>query len=182
MENFSLRTQLLSLSNHSSKVIIPMYNHGCFQRALLFQVVLRDEISDPTFNLRNFLQRCLGFGCRRQQKHHTAAPPPAAVRRRMERERQKLVGRDKGSLTELQTEGNRNNNGTDKEKTQQRTAQATDPLSRTGPAPCTPELRVSSRRHPHPLEPSVTAHGMEYRALFGQVGSARPAVPLPGVW
>ena len=119
MENFSLRTQLLSLSNHSSKVIIPMYNHGCFQRALLFQVVLRDEISDPTFNLRNFLQRCLGFGCRRQQKHHTAAPPPAAVRRRMERERQKLVGRDKGSLTEQQTEGNRNNNDTDKEKTRQ---------------------------------------------------------------
>ena len=25
-----------------------------------------------------------------------------------------------------------------------------------------------------PPEPSMTAHGMEYRALFGQVGSARP--------
>jgi len=34
----------------------------------------------------------------------------------MERNRQKLVGRDKGSLTEQQTEGNRNNNGTNKEK------------------------------------------------------------------
>jgi len=34
-----------------------------------------------------------------------AAPPPAAVQRRMERSRQKLVGRDKGSLTEQQTEG-----------------------------------------------------------------------------
>jgi len=26
----------------------------------------------------------------------------------------------------------------------------------------------------------MTAHGMEYWALFGQVGSARPAVRLPG--
>jgi len=33
-----------------------------------------------------------------------------------------------------------------------------------------------------PLEPSMRAHGMEYPALFGQVGSARlPAVPLPEV-
>ena len=48
---------------------------------------------------------CLGFGCRQQQKHHAAAPPPAGVRRRMKRKRQKLVGRDKGSLTEQQTEG-----------------------------------------------------------------------------
>jgi len=35
----------------------------------------------------------------------SAAPPPAGVRRRMERNRQKLVGRDKGSLTEQQTKG-----------------------------------------------------------------------------
>jgi len=34
-----------------------------------------------------------------------------------ERKRQKLVGRDKGSLTEQQTKGNRNNNDTDKGKT-----------------------------------------------------------------
>ena len=33
-----------------------------------------------------------------------AAPPPARVQRRTERNRQKLVGRDKGSLTEQQTE------------------------------------------------------------------------------
>jgi len=32
-------------------------------------------------------------------------PPPAGVRRRIERKRQKLVGRDKGSLTEQQTKG-----------------------------------------------------------------------------
>ena len=50
------------------------------------------------------LTLCFGFGCRRQQKRHVAAPPPAGVRRRMERNRQKLVGRDKGSLTEQQTE------------------------------------------------------------------------------
>ena len=47
----------------------------------------------------------LWFGCCRQQKRHAAAPPPATVRRRMGRNRQKLVGRDKGSLTEQQTEG-----------------------------------------------------------------------------
>ena len=45
------------------------------------------------------------LGCRWQQKCHSAAPPPAAVRRRMGRKRQKLVGRDKGSLTEQQTKG-----------------------------------------------------------------------------
>jgi len=42
----------------------------------------------------------LWFGCGWQQKCQAAAPPPAGVRRRMERNRQKLVGRDKGSLTE----------------------------------------------------------------------------------
>ena len=47
----------------------------------------------------------LWFGCGRQQKRHAATPPPAGVRRRMERNRQKLVGWDKGSLTERQTKG-----------------------------------------------------------------------------
>jgi len=126
---------------------------------------------------------CFGFSCRQQQKRHAAAPPPAAVRRRVERKRQKLVGRDKGSLTEEQTKGTvtttvqirRKHNKTDRK---------TDPLSRTGPAPRAPEPRVSSHRAaPPPPEPSMTAHGMEYPALFGQVGvgSAHPAVPLPGV-
>jgi len=41
----------------------------------------------------------------KQQKRHVAAPPPARVWRRMERKRQKLMGRDKGSLTEQQTKG-----------------------------------------------------------------------------
>ena len=47
----------------------------------------------------------LRFGCGQQQKRHAAAPPPARVWRRMERNRQKLVGWDKGSLTEQQTKG-----------------------------------------------------------------------------
>ena len=96
---------------------------------------------------------CFGFGCRRQQKSHAAAPPPAGVRRRMERNRQKLVGRDKGSLTEQQTEGNRNNNGTNK-KTQQRTARPRQPLSQTGRVPRPPKSRVSSRRAPPPWNPA----------------------------
>jgi len=49
--------------------------------------------------------KCFGFGCRRQQKRHAAASPPAGVWRRMKRKMQKLVGRDKGSLTEQQIEG-----------------------------------------------------------------------------
>jgi len=47
----------------------------------------------------------LRFGCGRQQKHHVAAPPPTGVRRRMERNRQKMVGWHKSSLTEQQTKG-----------------------------------------------------------------------------
>jgi len=43
----------------------------------------------------------------------------------MERKRQKLVGRDKGSLTEQQTKGNSNNNDTDKEKIRHKLAQQT---------------------------------------------------------
>jgi len=49
--------------------------------------------------------RLLWFGCGQQQKHHAAAPPPTGLRRRMERKRQKLVGQDKGSLTEQQSKG-----------------------------------------------------------------------------
>jgi len=45
----------------------------------------------------------LWFGCGWQQKRHAATPPHARVRRRVESNRQKLVGRDKGSLTEQQT-------------------------------------------------------------------------------
>jgi len=56
-------------------------------------------------SLQLLCQLRFDFSCGRQQKRHAAAPPPAAVRRRMKRKRQKLVGQDKGSLTEQETEG-----------------------------------------------------------------------------
>jgi len=98
-------------------------------------------------------------------------PPPRGVRRRMERNRQKLVGRDKGSLTEQQTKGTatttiqiRGIHRTDRSTPQTRSPgqdrRCTLPSSKWVPAAL-----------PHP-EPSVMSHGMEYRALFGQVGSA----------
>jgi len=65
-----------------------------------------------------------------------------------------------------------------------RTAQPREPPSTTGAVRS--QAGVSSRpRHPSlPPEPSMMAHGMEYPALFGQVGvgSAHPAVSLPGFW
>jgi len=115
-----------------------------------------------------------------QQKRHAATPPPARVRRRMKRNRQKSVGQDKGSLTEQQTEG------TVTPRIQIRRKYDTDSQNR----PSLPDRTGATRspaasefllRRPPP-EPSMTAHGMEYLALFGQVGvgSAHPAVPLPG--
>ena len=80
------------------------------------------------------------------------------------------MGQDKSSLTEQQTEGNRNNNDTDKEKTQQKLTRSLG-LHRRRTLPS--RESIPPPRHP-PLEPSVTSHGMEYRALFGQVESAPP--------
>ena len=97
---------------------------------------------------------CFGFGCRRQQKRHAAAPPPAGVGRRMERKRQKLVGRDKGSLTEQQREGNRNNNDTNKEKTQPRTVQQPLSRNRTGAAPAQAASAFPQRRSPPHRNPA----------------------------
>jgi len=51
------------------------------------------------------MKYCSGFGCSWQQKCLAATPNPTRVRKRMEINRQKLVGRDKGSLTEQQTKG-----------------------------------------------------------------------------
>jgi len=120
------------------------------------------------------------FGCRRQQKRHAATPPPAGVRRRMERNRQKPVRRDKGSLTEQQTKG------TATTTIQKRGILKTNPQNRTALSDRTAaEPSGAHRTAPPPTpEPSMTAHGMEYPALFGQVGvgSAHPAVPLPGFW
>jgi len=127
-----------------------------------------------------YLYFCSGLGCSRQQKRHVAAPPPAAVQRRMERNRQKLVGWDKGSLTEQQTK---------------RTATTTVQIrgihrtNRTTPQRISPgqdrRRTLPSREWvpsapPPPPEPRMMALGMEYPALFGQVGvgSAHPAVPL----
>jgi len=122
----------------------------------------------------------LWFGCGQQQKCHAATPPPAWVQRSMERNRQKLVGQDKGSLTEQKTKGTVTTTIQIRENTTQ-TTEPTEPLSQTGPAPRSPEPQMSScHPAPCPPEPSMMAHGMEYPALFGQVGSAHPAVPLPG--
>jgi len=112
-----------------------------------------------------------------------AAPPPTGVQRRMERNRQKLVGRDKGSLTERQTKG------TGTTTIQKRALHRTNPQNRAALSDRTAAVpfRAASEFPPPnspPPEPSMTAHGMEYPALFGQVGvgSAHPAVPLPGCW
>jgi len=103
--------------------------------------------------------RMFWFGLRPATKAHAAAPPPTGVRRRMETNRQKLVGRDKGSLTEQQTKGT----GTTiqirrKHDTNRTTHRAVLP-DRTGAA----RSRAASEfllRHRPPLEPSMTAHGM----------------------
>jgi len=126
-----------------------------------------------------------GFGCSRQQKRHAATPPPARVQRRMERNRQKPVGRDKGSLTEQQTKGTAATTIQKKGNTQNKPAEQS-PQSTAALSPG-PNCRCALLSHgsvpaapPPPLEPSMMAHGMEYPALFCQVGSAHPAVPLPG--
>jgi len=99
----------------------------------------------------------------------------------MERNRQKPVGRDKGSLTEQQTKG------TITTTIQKRRKHNTNPMTQRAAIhdhhPRTPR---AASEFPLPSSPpperSMMAHGMEYPALFGQVGSARLAVPLPGFW
>jgi len=109
-----------------------------------------------------------------------AAPSPARVRRRMGRNRQKLVGRDKGSLTEQQTKGT----GTTMIQIKRmhytnRTTQTATLPDRTAAASSRATSEFPPPRSPPP-ESSMIAHGMEYPALFGQVGSACLAVSLPG--
>jgi len=98
----------------------------------------------------------------------------------MERNRQKLVGQDKGSLTEQQTKG------TATTTTQVRRIHNTNRTTQRAALTACCRALPSHERVPPPSspppEPSMTAHGMEYPALFGQVGSARPAVSPPGFW
>jgi len=121
-------------------------------------------------------------GCSRQQKCHAAAPPPAGVRRRTERNRQKPVGQDKGSLTEQQTEGTGTTTIQKKKKEYTKQTRRTEPRSRTEPPLCAPKPRVSSRP---PLSPTGTQRDDTRYGTPGSVGpggvSPHPlAVPLPG--
>jgi len=100
----------------------------------------------------------------------------------MERNRQKLVGRDKGSLTEQQTEGTVTTTVQTRRKIGHKLAKQTlSPEQDRRRA--FPSRESVPNTPPPPPEPSVTSHGMEYRALFGPGGVSPhpPAVPLPGV-
>jgi len=83
-------------------------------------------------------------------------------------------------LNRTANKGNRNNNGTDKENTQNKTAECREQLSLPAATSCCP-APPDCPAPPHP-EPSMTAHGIPYHTLFGQVGSALPAVFPPGFW
>jgi len=98
----------------------------------------------------------------------------------MERNRQKLVGQDKGSLAEQQTKGtgtttihirriHNTNRTTHRAALPERTAAVSSRVASKFPPPSSP-----------PPEPSMMALCMEYPVLFGQVGSAHPALSLPG--
>jgi len=99
----------------------------------------------------------------------------------MERNRQKLVGRDKGSLVDQQTKGTVTT--TIPIRRIHKTKQNAESYSHRPTPPRAPKPQLASRHAapPHP-EPSMTAHGMQYPALFGQVGSAHLAVFPPGSW
>jgi len=92
---------------------------------------------------------CFGFGCRRQQKRHMAAPPPTGVRRRMKRKRQKLVGRDKGSLTEQQTKGTETTTTQIRRKYDTNSHNRPSLLHRTGAAHSRAAREFLPRRPPH---------------------------------
>ena len=110
-------------------------------------------------------------------------PPPGCGGEWKETGR-KLVGRDKGSLTEQQTKGTVTTmiqiRGIHRRN---RTTQRAALPDRTAAEPSRAASEFPPSRTPPP-EPSMMAHDMEYLALFGQagVGSALPAAPLPGFW
>jgi len=106
----------------------------------------------------------LWFWPRLESKDHTvilSSLSPAGVGTRMERRRQKLVGQDKGSLTETANKANSKKNSTDKENIQnkQRNAQSNS----HGLMPCA--LLSSDSLSPQPApqpEASMAAHGIKY--------------------
>ena len=93
------------------------------------------------------------------------------------------MGRDKGSLTEQRTKGTVTTMIQIRRKYDTHSHNRPSLPDRTGAAR-SPAANEFPPRRPPPPEPSMTAHGMEYPALFGQVGvgSAHPAVPLPEFW
>jgi len=106
------------------------------------------------------------------------------VRRKKERNRQKPVGRDEGSLTEQKTKGTVTTTIQKRgihRSNQHNRARRTEPLSWMNRRCALPSRKSVPAVPPPPPEPSMTAHGMEYPALFGQAGLARPTLPLPGV-
>jgi len=103
-------------------------------------------------------------------------PPPKGVWRRMERNRQKLVGWDKGGLTEQQTKGTGTTTVQIRRKhntncTTHRGALAALPSHMSEfPLPCSP-----------PSQHDGTWYGIPCSVWPGGV-TACPAVSLPGFW
>jgi len=87
----------------------------------------------------------------------------------MERKRQKLVGRDKGSLTEQEQQRYRKGE-----------LYKTNPQNRTTLPDCTAAepSRATSEFPPHrpspPPEPSMTAHGMNTLLCLARLGLSQP--------
>ena len=73
----------------------------------------------------------------------SVAPPPDGVGRRVERKKAKLVGRNKGSLTERANEANSDNDNTDKKNIQNKQRECTEQLSRPN-AQHSPETQQTS--------------------------------------
>jgi len=146
---FLLRA-LRSLLSHPWKLfpVSPVGIHFCLSVDLRWRVHVGDN-RNKKLNKNSLIfllfDMMLWFGCGRQQKRHAATTPLAGVWRRMERNRQKLVGRDKGSLTEQQTKGTRTTTIQVRgiHKTNRTTHRAT--LPDWTDATHAPEPRVSSR-------------------------------------
>jgi len=115
-------------------------------------------------------------------KAPSGSPSPRRAAEENGKKQAEIGGSGQGQFNRTANKGNRNNNDTEKEKTQHKPHNS-ESLSLGAPPLRAPKPRVSSRPPaPPPPERSMTAHGMEYTALFGRVGSAHPAVPLPGFW